>query len=78
MRGNRLQLQDTIKHLNLSLTVITLTFYMAVFEYQNQVIVNMTISDGEPRCHIDTCFWYPNNSVVFGILKASHFQYDYF
>jgi hypothetical protein len=23
--------------------------------------------------YIDTCFWYSNNNVVFGILKASHF-----
>jgi hypothetical protein len=56
-----------------------LTVCMAVFEYQNQAIFNMTVFfDGEPRCHIDTCFWYPNKNVVFGILKASHFQYDYF
>jgi hypothetical protein len=27
---------------------------------------------GWPRCHIDTCFWYPNHSVVFGILRASY------
>jgi hypothetical protein len=40
---------------NVSLTVITLTVYMAVFEYQNQVF-NMTVFDGEPRCQIDTCF----------------------
>jgi hypothetical protein len=58
---------------NLSLTVITLTvcvIYMAVFEYQNQVMFNMTIFDGDPRCHIDTCYLYPNENVVFGILKA--------
>ena len=29
--------------------------------------------DGGPRCHSGTCFWYPNDGVVFGILKASHF-----
>jgi hypothetical protein len=57
-----------------SLTVTTLTVYMAVFEYQNQAIFNMTVFDGEPRGHIDTCFLYPNEDVVFGILKASHFS----
>jgi hypothetical protein len=41
-------------------------------------MINMTVFDGEPRCHIDTCFWYPTKNVVFGILKASHFQYDAF
>ena len=59
----------------LSLTVITLTvgvIYMTVFEYQNQVIFNMTVFDGESRCHIDTCFLYPNEDVGFGVLKASH------
>jgi hypothetical protein len=40
---------------------------MAVFEYQKQVIFNMTVS---PRCHLDTCIWYPNKNVVFGIPKA--------
>jgi hypothetical protein len=34
----------------------------------------MTVFDGEPRCHIDTGYLYPNESVVFGILKASHFS----
>ena len=34
--------------------------------------------DGEPRCHIGTCYLHPNETVVFGILKASHFQYDAF
>ena len=65
------------KEPNVSLTVITLTvcvIYTPVFEYQNQVILNMTVFDGEPRCHIDTCFLYPNEDVVFGILKASHFS----
>jgi hypothetical protein len=38
----------------------------------------MTVFDGEPRCHIDTCFWYPNKNVDFGILNAGHFQYDAF
>jgi hypothetical protein len=33
---------------NFSLTVITMTVYMAVFEYQNQVIFNMTVFDGGP------------------------------
>jgi hypothetical protein len=51
---------------------------MAVLKYQNQGIFNMTTFDGEPRCRIDTCFWYPNKNVVFGILKASHFQYGAF
>jgi hypothetical protein len=62
---------------NLSLTVITLTvgvIYTNVFEYKNQVMFNMTVFDGGPRCHIDTCFWYPNEDVVFGILKPSHFS----
>ena len=49
---------------------------IVIFEYQNQVIFNMTVFNGGPRCHIDTYFWYPNKTVVFGILKASHFQYD--
>ena len=31
-----------------------------------------------PNCHIETCFWYPNKNVVFGILKASHLPYDRF
>ena len=42
-----------------SLTVITLTvcvIYTTVFEYQNQVMFNMTVFDGGPRCQIDTCF----------------------
>jgi hypothetical protein len=38
----------------------------------------MTVFDGEPRCHIGTCYLYPNENVVFGILKAIHFQYDAF
>jgi hypothetical protein len=33
---------------NISLTVITLTVYMAIFEYQNQVIFNMTVFDDGP------------------------------
>jgi hypothetical protein len=33
---------------------------------------NVTVFDGDPRCHIDTCFLYPNEGVVFGIRKASH------
>ena len=41
-------------------------------------IINMTFFDGGPRCHIDTCYLYPNEKVVFGILKASPFQYDAF
>jgi hypothetical protein len=41
---------------NLSLTVIPLTVYKAIFEYQNQVIFNMTVFDVGPRWHIDTCF----------------------
>ena len=28
----------------------------------------------DPCCHIDTCFWYPNKNVFFGILKASSFS----
>jgi hypothetical protein len=43
-----------------SLTVITLTvcvLYTTVFEYQNQVILNMTLFlTVVPRCQIDTCF----------------------
>ena len=42
-----------------SLTVITLTvcvIYTTVFEYKNQVMFNMTVFDGGPRCQIDTCF----------------------
>jgi hypothetical protein len=34
----------------------------------------MTVFDGEPRCPIDTCYLYPNEDVVFGILKASRFS----
>jgi hypothetical protein len=37
-----------------SLTVMTLTVHMAIFEYQNQVIFNTTVFDGGPRCHIDS------------------------
>jgi hypothetical protein len=51
----------------LSLTLITLTVcvnYMAVFEYQKQVIINMTV------------FLTDGDLVV--ILKASHLQYDCF
>jgi hypothetical protein len=33
----------------------------------------MTVFDGGPRCHIDTCYLYPSENVVFGILKAGHF-----
>jgi hypothetical protein len=33
----------------------------------------MTVFDRGRRCYVDTCFWYPNKNVVFGILKASHF-----
>jgi hypothetical protein len=60
-----------------SLTVITLNvcvIHTTVFEYKNQVMFNMTVFDGGPRCHIDTCFLYPNEDVVFGILKASNFS----
>jgi hypothetical protein len=35
----------------------------------------MTVFDGGPRYHIDTCYLYPNDNVVFGIQKASQFQY---
>jgi hypothetical protein len=44
---------------NLSLTVITLAvcvIYTTVFEYKNQVMFNMTVFDGGPRCQIGTCF----------------------
>ena len=61
---------------NLSLTVITLTvgdIDKAVFRYQKQVMFNTTVFDGGPRCHIDTCFWYPNKTVFFEIPKASYF-----
>jgi hypothetical protein len=57
----------------LSLIVTTLTvgvIYTTVFEYKNQVMFNMTVCDGGPRCQMDTCFWYTNKNVVFGILKA--------
>jgi hypothetical protein len=47
---------------------------MVVFEYQNQVIVNMTVFDGGPQCHIGTCFWDPNKNGVFGIPKASQYS----
>ena len=30
------------------------------------------------RCHIDTCFWYPNKKDSFGIPKASHFPIRFF
>ena len=63
-------------HTPICIHILTVcVIYMAIFEYQNQVIFNMTVSDGEPRCQIDTCFWCPNKNVFFGILKASHFQY---
>jgi hypothetical protein len=47
-----------------------------IFEYQNQVIFNMTVFDGGPHCHIGTFFWYPNKTVVFGILKSKLFFND--
>ena len=28
----------------------------------------------DPRCHIDTCVWYPNKNVDFGILRAIPFS----
>jgi hypothetical protein len=47
---------------------------MAVLECQNQVIFNMTVFDGEPRLLLVS----KQQNVVFGILKASHLQYDAF
>jgi hypothetical protein len=47
---------------------------MAVFEYQNQAIFNMTVLTVGPHCHIDTCVWYPNKNIGFGIPKAGHFS----
>jgi hypothetical protein len=55
---------------NVSLTVITLT--------KIKLSSILLFFDGGPRCHIDTCYLYPNEDVVFGILKASHFQYGAF
>jgi hypothetical protein len=47
------------------------------FEYQNQVIINMTLFfDGGPLCHIDTCYLYPSEDGIFGILKAGHFLFN--
>ena len=28
----------------------------------------------DPRCHVHTCFWYPNKKSFFGTLKSSHFS----
>ena len=52
-------LRPSVLPLILSLTVITLTVGVidtTVFEYKNQVMFNMTVFDGGPRCQIDTCF----------------------
>jgi hypothetical protein len=51
---------------------------MTVFKYQKQVIIDMTVFHGGPRCHIDTCFWHPNKNVVFGMQNQVIFQYDAF
>jgi hypothetical protein len=53
---------------------------MAVFEYQTQVMFNMTVFDREPHCHFNSCFWYPNNTVFFFLEyhKQVIFQYDSF
>jgi hypothetical protein len=62
---------------NFSLTVITLTVgvvYNFIFEYQNFAASIRLFLTAVPRCHIDTCFWYPKTKVFFGILKASHFS----
>jgi hypothetical protein len=63
--------------------ILTLAFGIqtkkVVLECQNQAIFNMTAFDGaDPRCGIDTCFWYPNKKSCFGIPKSSHLQYDCF
>ena len=60
-----------------SLALIVLTVcavYMAVFEYQKQVIFKMTVFDGEPLLS----YWHlllvsHKKNVVFGISKASFF-----
>jgi hypothetical protein len=31
--------------------------------------MHMTVFDGDSRCHVGTCFLYPNEVVVFGISK---------
>jgi hypothetical protein len=63
-----------------SLTGITLTVYMAVSEYQNQVIFNMTVFDGGALvCHIDTGFWVSLPKMLFlEYDKQVIFQYDAF
>ena len=61
---------------NLSLTLITLTvwlIYATVLNIKIKSSFNMTVFDGGPRCHVDTCFWHPNKNVVFGTPKASRF-----
>ena len=70
---------------SLSLTVITLTvgvIHTTVFEYKNQVMFNMTVFDGEPRCQIDTFFVYKQKRSFFEggsrCQTKNHLQYDYF
>jgi hypothetical protein len=68
----------TVAKVIFSLTVITLTLCACflipkVSHHQYDFFFY-----GGPRCHIITCYLYPNEDVVFGILKASHFQYDSF
>ena len=70
-------------HKNFGLTVIPLTvcvIYMAVFwilksshhhQYDCFLTVDLVVI---VRCHNDTCCLYPNEDVLFGILKASHFS----
>jgi hypothetical protein len=55
-----------------SLTVIILTAGVCFFNIKIKSSSNMTVFDGEPRCHIDTCYLYPNEDIVFGIPEASH------
>jgi hypothetical protein len=59
-----------------SLTVITLTVHMAVFEYQNQVIFNMTVFDVGPSLsylHLllvskqKRCFWNTESKSIFNM-----------
>ena len=56
----------------LSLTVITLTVCVCFLIPKSSHHQYDGFFDGGPRYHIDTCYLYPNEVFVFGILKASH------
>jgi hypothetical protein len=67
-----------------SLTLITLNvrvIHTTVFEYQNQVIFNMTsvvFLTVDLGCYIDTCFWYPNKMSFSNTKSKSFFNVTLF